>query len=173
MSYLKHSIRILLGLYIAGCTLIVSLWLLGGVALFTKIWSGKNAETENVTLIEWQIRRALEVELARVPKQFSLAGIDRGQWSLICLAGAGTPGNRIAAAIEANSVPFNAIDVKNALPTKSASTVVVIQKDGRVRQFWPNALRWPKLIGGGETICVTPDNPVLTLPTEAARQALK
>jgi hypothetical protein len=171
MRLLKHGVRLVLGLYIAGCTLLVTVYLLGGAAIISIWWLGSIREQENTALIAYQVHRALEIELAKVPKQFSVADIDRGNWSLICLAGKGTPGTKIAAAIEARAINFNGNEIRHADPQKSKSTVVIVQKDGHVRQFWPVALS--RLIAGGETVCVTPDAPLFTLPTEAAVRYLK
>lgn len=160
-AHVKHAVRLLLGLYVAGCVAFSTLMLAGYGSILALVWAvdpNKGAEAASHDLILQAFRNT--------PKQLAIsAAMNSGDWTLSCLQGPRTSGLNVIEIARSKGIRLDDKENGQFGFQKRLTTFLYIEKSGKARRFYPEYLSG--MVASGETVCITPENPTFNLPTPA------
>lgn len=163
---LRHLLRVLLGLYVAGSAVVVSfllfLHLSASLLDNSKMYTSRTREGDVSPYFERQM------DLAK--KQIDVSDLNGGDWTLICLLGRMSSPDTVLEAARARSIRVDSQQLQKFGPQKSLSTLLYVRRDAKVDWTYPSSLQ--RQLGSGEVLCVSPESPVFQLPTEKAVRGL-
>jgi hypothetical protein len=159
-TVLKRGLRLVLGLYVAVCTLLATLAFSGYAAVLTLFWASdpnSGSEAQNLGVFTKLIEQA--------PKSIDVSKFNNGDWTLLCVLGRYGARDDIARIARRHGLKFAEVEIGRH-GSEKRPTLLYIQKDGKVRWSLPDVLSGQ--VGYGETACVTPSAPNSNLPTPSA-----
>lgn len=104
-------------------------------------------------------------------KTLNLDGFNDGNWRALCVVGRMVAPSQFIEAFLNAGQSVVADDFSAYTPQKSRTLVVYVDAKGKVGRIDPDALQ--RQVAGGEIVCVTKEEPLLVLPTEAALERLR
>jgi hypothetical protein len=158
---LKRVFRITFRVYAAICVMLTSVALLAYASLLKFDWwtdPNRGVEFKNVLAFSKLVEQS--------SKSINMALFNNGDWSLICFLGQYASREDVEKIAAAKGLRLRGEEIRQNGFQKSRASLVYIQRDGKVRWSLPEALR--SQIAPGETVCLTPDTPNISLPTLAS-----
>jgi hypothetical protein len=114
------------------------------------------------------IRQVDEIFRAN-PKRPDFRTLENGDWKIVCAVGGGGDLKHIRDAMSAKGIAIDSRKFDKLNAYKSSRQLIWLTKNDEPRYVLSGGFY--RSIGGAEVICVTPDRPVMELPTASAPNA--